>query len=50
MRKITIKIKDAAAASMIKNGMEDKEAIKAYFQTGDKSEIEKRNIRFVKPI
>lgn len=29
---------------------EDKEAIKRYFKTDDKSEIENRNIKFVKPL
>jgi hypothetical protein len=47
MKKQVFKIKDQGIASIIKESITDKKAINDFFKTGDKTTIEKRNIRFV---
>lgn len=50
MNKNTIYVKLTDKKYEVLKLQDDKEAIKRYFETKDKSELEERNIKFVKPI
>ena len=50
MKKEVYIIEDAKTAHKIKESLEDKKAISKYFLTGDKTEVDKRGIRFAQPL
>ena len=43
-------VENSAVSYMVKESVENKKAIRNYLDTGDSTNLKKRNIRFVKPL